>query len=60
MSQEVLSAQLKVKQSTYSKLERRDDVKVSSLRRDIEALEGKLLIQAVFRDTQEFREITFR
>lgn len=60
ISQEELSEQLKVKQATYSKLERREDVKVSSLRRVIEAMGGKLLIQAVFRDTKDVREITFQ
>jgi DNA-binding XRE family transcriptional regulator len=59
ISQENLSEQLSVKQATYSKLERREDVKVSSLRRVIEAMGGKLLIQAVFRDTGDVREITF-
>ena len=59
ISQEELSEQLSVKQATYSKLERREDVKVSSLRRVIEAMGGKLLIQAVFRDTGDVREITF-
>lgn len=59
ISQEDLSEQLKVKQATYSKLERREDVKVSSLRRVIEAMGGKLLIQAIFSDTKDVREITF-
>lgn len=59
ISQEKLSEQLNVKQATYSKLERREDVKVSSLRRVIEAMGGKLLIQAVFSDTRDVREITF-
>jgi DNA-binding XRE family transcriptional regulator len=59
MSQETLSEQLNVKQATYSKLERRKDVKVSSLRQVIEAMGGKLLIQAVFPDSGEVREITF-
>jgi transcriptional regulator with XRE-family HTH domain len=40
LSQEELSEQLSVKQATYSKLERREDVKVSSLRRVIEARGG--------------------
>ncbi len=59
ISQEELSEQLNVKQATYSKLERRGDVKVSSLKRVIEAMGGKLVIQAVFRDTKDVREITF-
>jgi DNA-binding XRE family transcriptional regulator len=60
ISQEELSEQLNVKQATYSKLERRGDVKVSSLKRVIEAMGGKLVIQAVFRDTKDVREITFQ
>lgn len=60
ISQEELSKQLKVKQATYSKLERRGDVKVSSLKRVIEAMGGKLVIQAVFKDTKDVREITFQ
>ncbi len=60
LSQVDLSEQLNVKQATYSKLERREDVKVSSLRRVIEAMGGRLLIQAVFRDTGDVREITFQ
>lgn len=60
LSQEKISRQLNVKQATYSKLERRDDVKVSSLRRVVEAMGGKLLIQAVFKDTRDVRELTFK
>jgi len=60
ISQDELSEQLNVKQATYSKLERREDVRVSSLRRVIEAMGGKLVIQAVFRDTGDVREITFQ
>jgi len=60
MSQETLSETLKVRQATYSKLERRGDVKVSSLKRVIEAMGGRLRIQAVFPDTQEVRDLTFQ
>lgn len=60
ISQEELSEQLSVKQATYSKLERREDVRVSSLRRVIEAMGGRLIIQAVFQDTKDVREITFQ
>ena len=60
ISQEELSEQLSVKQATYSKLERREDVRVSSLRRVIEAMGGKLVIQAIFQDTKDVREITFQ
>lgn len=58
-SQEALAERLKVKQATYSKMERREDVKVSSLRRVVEAMGGRLLIQAIFPDTRDVREITF-
>ena len=60
ISQERMSQGLKVKQATYSKMERRDDVRVSSLRKVIEAMGGKLLIQAIFPDTRDVREITFQ
>lgn len=60
VSQEALAERLKVKQATYSKMERREDVRVSSLRRVIEAMGGRLLIQAIFPDTRDVREITFR
>ena len=59
LSQEQLSEQLRVKQATYSKLERREDVKVSSLRKVIEAMGGRLRIQAVFPDEHNVREIKF-
>jgi DNA-binding XRE family transcriptional regulator len=60
MSQEKLSEALQVRQATYSKLERRGDVKVSSLKKVIEAMGGRLRIQAVFPDTREIRDLTFR
>ncbi len=60
ISQEAISEQLDVRQATYSKLERRADVKISSLRRVVEAMGGKLLIQAIFPDTGDVRELTFK
>src|SRR5690606_32327547 len=42
LSQTELSAELEVTQATYSKMERRSDVKVSSLRRLAEAMGGTL------------------
>jgi DNA-binding XRE family transcriptional regulator len=60
VSQETMAERLKVKQATFSKLERREDVRVSSLRRVVEAMGGKLLIQAIFTDTRDVREIRFR
>ena len=59
ISQETVSSRLKVKQATYSKLERRGDVKVSSLKKVIEAMGGKLRIEAIFPDTRDVRELTF-
>lgn len=60
MSQEDISRLLHIKQATYSKLERREDVKISSLQKVVEAMGGKLLIQAVFKDTRDVRELTFQ
>jgi transcriptional regulator with XRE-family HTH domain len=49
-SQEELAQKLKVNQPAVAKLERREDVHVSNLRRYIEALGGKLEIKAHFPD----------
>ena len=59
LSQEELSETLQVRQATYSKLERRGDVKISSLKKVIEAMGGRLRIQAIFPDTREVRDLTF-
>ena len=48
ISQEQLAAQLEITQGAASKLERRDDMLVSTLRRIVEALGGQLEIQAHF------------
>jgi DNA-binding XRE family transcriptional regulator len=58
LSQDALSKTLQMRQATYSKLERRGDVLVSSLRKVIEAMGGKLQIQVVFQDTQDAQEIS--
>ena len=50
LSQVALADRLGVKQPTVSKIERRDDVNVSTLRRFVEALGGKLHITAEFKD----------
>jgi transcriptional regulator with XRE-family HTH domain len=50
LTQEHLSTLLGVKQSAISKLERRADMYVSSLRHFIEAMGGQLEIRAVFPD----------
>ena len=59
ISQEELSEALGVKQATYSKQERRSDMKLSSLRKAIEAMGGVLRIEARFPDSQTVREVTF-
>ena len=50
LSQETLAEALRIKQSGISKLEQRDDIHVSTLRRYIEALGGTLDIRARFPD----------
>ena len=47
-SQVELADLLEVRQASVSKLERRSDIHVSSLRKYIEALGGDLVIQAEF------------
>jgi DNA-binding XRE family transcriptional regulator len=50
VSQVSLAARLGVRQPTVSKIERRDDVALSTLRRYIEALGGRLVVAAQFVD----------
>jgi DNA-binding XRE family transcriptional regulator len=50
VSQGTLAAKLGVRQPTISKLERRDDVNVSTLRRYVKALGGDVSITARFAD----------
>jgi DNA-binding XRE family transcriptional regulator len=50
VSQEELARLLDVQQPAISKLERRDDMRVSTLREVIEALGGELKLSAKFRD----------
>lgn len=59
MSQEEVSTAIDVTQATYSKQERRADMKVSTLKRAIEAMGGILRIEARFPDSQNVRELTF-
>ena len=47
-SQTELADLLEIRQASVSKLERRNDIHVSTLRKYIEALGGKLVIQARF------------
>ena len=49
LTQEQLAETLGVRQATVSKMERRTDMYLSSLRKIIEAMGGELEIQAVFR-----------
>lgn len=60
ISQEELALALEVTQATYSKQERRADMKVSTLRKAIEAMGGVLRIEAHFPDSQDVRELTFQ
>jgi DNA-binding XRE family transcriptional regulator len=50
VSQVELAELLGIKQPTVSKMERRDDVNVSTLRRFVEAMGGQLKVTAEFRD----------
>ena len=50
LSQEELAARLNVRQAAVSKVERRADLYLSTLRRHIEAMGGTLIIQAEFPD----------
>ena len=50
ISQEELAALLDIKQSSVSKLERRTDLYISTLRRYIEAMGGSLELRANFPD----------
>ncbi len=50
ISQERLAALLDIKQSSVSKLERRTDLYISTLRRYIEAMGGSLELRANFAD----------
>jgi len=50
LSQEELGRELSVKQATVSKLERRTDMYISTLRRTIAAMGGQLEIVALFPD----------
>lgn len=50
VSQVEIAAKLKVRQPTISKIERRDDMNLSTLRRYIEALGGELYVTARFPD----------
>jgi DNA-binding XRE family transcriptional regulator len=50
ISQVALADRLGVKQPTVSKIERREDVNLSTLRRFVEALGGKLHVSAEFKD----------
>ncbi len=48
LSQEEIAKRLKVNQAAVSKVERRADLYISTLRKHIEAMGGKLVIQAEF------------
>ena len=48
LSQEEIAKRLKVNQAAVSKVENRTDLYISTLRKHIEAMGGKLVIQAEF------------
>ena len=48
LTQEELAARLRVKQPAVAKLERREDVRLSTLRALIEAMGGQIEVRAVF------------
>jgi transcriptional regulator with XRE-family HTH domain len=48
LTQEEVAARLGVTQATLSRMEHRPDVKISNIRRYIEAIGGRLQIRAVF------------
>jgi DNA-binding transcriptional regulator YiaG len=48
LTQEELAARLRVKQPAVAKLERREDVRLSTLRAIIEAMGGQIEVRAVF------------
>lgn len=50
MSQEAMARQLEVLQPAIAKLEKRNDIRISSLRKMIEAMGGSLEIKAHFPD----------
>jgi len=50
LTQEKLAEKLKIRQSSLSKFEGRGNVRIETLKEHIEALGGKLQVQAVFRD----------
>jgi len=48
LTQEEVAERLGVTQATLSRMERRPDVKISNIRRYIEALGGRLQVRAIF------------
>ncbi len=48
MTQEQVAERLGITQATLSRMEHRPDVKISNIRRYVEALGGKLQVRAVF------------
>ena len=60
ISQEELSAALEITQATYSKQERRTDMKLSTLRKAFEAMGCVVRIEVRLPDSQDVRELTFQ
>jgi transcriptional regulator with XRE-family HTH domain len=57
MTQEQVAERLGVTQATLSRMEHRPDVKISNIRRYIEALGGTLQVRAVFPRTRKTIEL---
>ena len=53
MTQTQLAAQLSLSQSRVSRIEREEDVQLSTLRRYVQALGGELELRAVFPDGED-------
>lgn len=49
-TQEKLARKLKIKQSSLSKFESRENIRLDTLTEHVEAMGGKLQVQAVFKD----------
>lgn len=57
LSQTAVATELDVTQAAYSKLERRTDFKISSLKKLAEAMGGTLRVEIRFPDSREVREV---
>jgi transcriptional regulator with XRE-family HTH domain len=60
LSQEAVSARLDITQATYSKMERREELLVSSVVKIIRAFGGVTRIRFFFNDTHDARDLVLR